>query len=208
MVKLDYTVLNAFTTSAEAGNPAAVITLPTPATPIDPADPFKSYPPTEALQKVATEINLPMTAFLLPQDFSKGQYLLRWLDPGTEVQLCGHATVALSQHLFSSPSAPGRLELTTVKHGLVISENLPTPFDGDDKRVGLDFPEILGFEAVEKSSERWEEVVGGLVDVSGKHHLPVEAIMKHPHYIIVEFAEGFDMSAHGLPLDLEKLVSL
>lgn len=208
MVKLDYTVLNAFTTSAQSGNPAAVIVLPAPKESIDSADPFKSYPPTEALQKVATELDFPMTAFLLPQETSKGQYLLRWLDPGTEVQLCGHATVALSQHLFSLPKAPKRLELTTVTHGLVVSENLPTPFKQDDKRVALDFPEILGFEEVEKGSKRWEDVIKGLEDLAGKQDLPVEAIAVHPHYIIVEFQKGFDMSASGFPLDLKKLVNL
>lgn len=207
MVKLDYTVWNAFTASQDSGNPAAVIVLPAPTTAIGPADPFKSYPPTKALQKVATELNLPMTAFLLPQDPSKGQYLLRWLDPGTEVQLCGHATVALSQHLFSSPGAPKRLELNTVTHGLVVSENLPTPFNESDKRVGLDFPEILGFKEVEKGSGRWKDVVNGLEDVSGRQDLPIEAVLDHHHYMIVEFKEGFDMSANGFPLDLEKLVS-
>lgn len=208
MLKLDYTVLNAFTTSAQSGNPAAVIILPSPKGPIDSSDPFKSYPPTSVLQKVATELDFPMTAFLLPQDTSKGQYLLRWLDPGTEVQLCGHATVALSQYLFSQPNAPARLELNTVTHGLVVSENLPTPFDKSDERVALDFPEILGFEQVQKGSGRWEEVIKGLEDVAGKQDLPVEAISVHPHYLLVEFASSFDMSASRLPLDLEKLVIL
>ena len=206
MLKLNYTVLNAFTKTPDSGNPAAVIILPTPSTSIDEAEPFKSYPSTEALQKVATELNHPMTAFLLPQDPSKGQYLLRWLDPGTEVQLCGHATVALSQYLFSLPDTPRRLELNTVHHGLVVSENLPTPLDGDDQRVGLDFPEILGFEEVSKGSERWEKVVSGLEDVAGKKDLPIEAISRHPHYWIIEFEKAFDMSAAGLPLDLSKLV--
>lgn len=207
MVKLHYTVLNAFTNSAESGNPAAVITLPPPSKAIDPSDPFSSYPSTEALQKVATELNYPMTAFLIPQDPDQGKYLLRWIDTGTEVQLCGHATVALSQHLFSQPQAPRRLELMTVKHGLVVSENLSTPFDHDDKRVGLDFPEILGFEDVNKDSEEWNRVKKGLEDVAGIQDLPIEAILKHVHYIIVEFKDGFDMSAKGLPLNLEKLVS-
>lgn len=148
-----------------------------------------------------------MTAFLLPQDPSRGEYLLRWLDPGTEVQLCGHATVALSEYLFSLPDAPGRLELNTVKHGLVVSENLPTPLDGDDRRVGLDFPEILGFETLEKGSKRWEEILSGLEDVSGKKDLPLEGISTHPHYLIIEFKEGFNMSATAFPVDLDKLVS-
>lgn len=208
MVKLQYAVLSAFTRTAESGNPAAVIVLAPPTSAIDSTDPFKSYPPTEALQKVATQLDYPMTAFLLPTTpGSNRDYLVRWIDPGTEVMLCGHATVALSQYLFSLPNAPKRLNLTSVKHGLVVSELLANPFDAQDQRVGLDFPEILGFQEIKQGSERWSEVESGMKDVAGKEDLPIEVILENPHYIIVELAKGFDMSAKGLPLQMEKLVS-
>lgn len=210
MAKLEYTVLNAFTTSKTAGNAAAVIILPPPTEAIDPSNPFQSYPSTGALQKVATELNYPMTAFLLPQSSGnedEGKYFLRWIDPGTEVMLCGHATIALSLHLFSGPRAPKRLQLTTVKHGLVVSELLPTPLDPEDKRPALEFPEILGFQAVKRDSDDWKAVASGLKEVAKGHDLPIVALEQNDHYNIVELEAGFDMSANGLPLDLEQLVS-
>jgi predicted PhzF superfamily epimerase YddE/YHI9 len=203
MVKLDYTVLNAFTTSPDHGNPAAVIVLPPPDH-INSNDLFSAYPPTSALQKVATHLDYPMTALLLPLDID-GRYALRWIDPGTEVQLCGHATVALSEYLFSRPGTPGRLELETVKHGRVISERLENPLRDGDMRVALDFPEILGFRDIEKSTEEWSEINKGLAEVARKE-IPIAQLRKNDHYIIVELEAGIDMSASGLPLNMEKLV--
>jgi PhzF family phenazine biosynthesis protein len=203
MVKLEYTVLNAFTTTPDHGNPAAVIVLPPPDQ-INENDLFSAYPPTQALQKVATHLNYPMTALLLPLD-TDGRYALRWIDPGTEVQLCGHATVALSEYLFSRPSAPGKLDLETVKHGKVISERLENPLKGGDMRVALDFPAILGFRDIEKSSEDWSTINKGLAEVARKE-IPIAQLRKNDHYIIVELKAGFDMSATALPLDMDKLV--
>jgi predicted PhzF superfamily epimerase YddE/YHI9 len=203
MVKLEYTVLNAFTTSPDHGNPAAVIILPS-ADKVNENDLFSAYPPTQALQKVATHLDYPMTAFLLPLGVD-GRYALRWIDPGTEVQLCGHATVALSEYLFSKDGAPGRLELETVKHGRVISERLENPLKKGHMRVALDFPEILGFRDVEKSSEEWSTTEKGLAEVSRKE-IPIAQLRKNDHYLIVELETGFDMSATGLPLNMEKLV--
>jgi predicted PhzF superfamily epimerase YddE/YHI9 len=204
MVKLEYTVLNAFTTYPKSGNPAAVIILPPP-TNINKDDLFSAYPPTTALQAVATKLDYPMTAFLLPLDPNEGKYALRWIDPGTEVQLCGHATVALSEYLFSLPKSPKRLELETVKHGLVVSQRLSNPLKESDERVALDFPEILGFRDIEKSTEEWSDIVKRLQEVTGKA-MPIAQLRRNDHYLIVEFAAGFDMSAGGLPLNMDKLV--
>ncbi len=49
------------------------------------------------LQAVAEEINLPETAFLLPKGHD---YQLRWFTPTTEVDLCGHATIASAHILY------------------------------------------------------------------------------------------------------------
>jgi predicted PhzF superfamily epimerase YddE/YHI9 len=204
MVKLEYTVLKAFTISPDHGNPAAVIILPAPSQ-VNENDPFSAYPPTPALQRVATHLNYPMTAFLLPLQLNEGKYALRWLDPGTEVQLCGHATVALSEYLFSLPGAPARLELETVKHGKVFSERLNNPLKEGDKRVALDFPEILGFRDIAKSTDEWETIEKGLKEVTRKE-MPIVQLRRNDHYLIVELEAGFDMSAKGLPLDMEKLV--
>ena len=81
------------------GNPAAVCLL-------------KEDIPDETKQKLAMEMNLSETAFVLPlpdddvthQDgdvFKAGKkFSLRWFTPITEVPLCGHATLASAAVLF------------------------------------------------------------------------------------------------------------
>jgi PhzF family phenazine biosynthesis protein len=70
--------VDAFTDRAYGGNPAAVLVLP------EPAD-------DRWMQAVAMEMNLAETAFLHPE---ADGFRLRWFTPQTEVDLCGHATLA------------------------------------------------------------------------------------------------------------------
>jgi len=51
------------------------------------------------LQKVAQEMNLSETAFLLPEEDG---YRLRWFTPRVEVDLCGHATLASAHVLWDN----------------------------------------------------------------------------------------------------------
>ena len=46
-------------------------------------------------------MNLSETAFVSPIDLASARYRLRWFTPdGTEVPLCGHATLATATVLF------------------------------------------------------------------------------------------------------------
>jgi PhzF family phenazine biosynthesis protein len=71
--------VDAFTQRPFAGNPAAVCPLETP---LD----------DDMMQAIAAENNLSETAFFVPRDDE--DYDLRWFTPTTEVDLCGHATLA------------------------------------------------------------------------------------------------------------------
>lgn len=110
--------VDAFTSTPFAGNPAAVCIL--------------SAPQSDSwMQKVAQEMNLSETAFLLRQDDG---FNLRWFTPAVEVPLCGHATLASAHVLWSeghlSPDAAARFY---TKSGLLIAKRL-----GD--WIELDFP--------------------------------------------------------------------
>ena len=74
------------------GNPAAVMLL-------------DQFPPDTWLQNVAAEFNLSETAFLLKR--ADGDWDLRWFTPTTEVDLCGHATLASAHVLWHSRRAQG-----------------------------------------------------------------------------------------------------
>jgi PhzF family phenazine biosynthesis protein len=75
--------VDAFTNTPFAGNPAGVCILQEPA--------GEGW-----MSKVAREMNLSETAFLVPK---ADGYDLRWFTPAVEVDLCGHATLA-SAHIL------------------------------------------------------------------------------------------------------------
>jgi PhzF family phenazine biosynthesis protein len=80
MTALKYWVVDAFTTTVFAGNPAAVVL---PEAPL----------PDALMQLIAAENNLSETAFAVRE---QDGFHLRWFTPTVEVDLCGHATLATS----------------------------------------------------------------------------------------------------------------
>ena len=71
-------IVDAFTNKPFSGNPAAVCIL-------------DSWPSESSMMKLAMENNISETAFIVKENQG---YHLRWFTPGTEVELCGHATLA------------------------------------------------------------------------------------------------------------------
>lgn len=82
--------VDAFTSEPFAGNPAAVCVLREPAR-------------DDWMQKVAREMNLSETAFLVERPDG---YDLRWFTPTVEVDLCGHATLASAHVLWQESLLP------------------------------------------------------------------------------------------------------
>src|SRR5260370_33608823 len=76
-------IVDAFTSRPFAGNPAAVCLL-------------DAWRDEAWLQAFASEMNLSETAYLVPNGDG---WRLRWLTPGVEGGLCGHATLA-SAHIL------------------------------------------------------------------------------------------------------------
>ena len=79
--------IDAFTDAPFGGNPAAVCLLDAP----------RDH---GWMQRVAAEMNLAETAFLVPR--TAGSYDLRWFTPLVEVSLCGHATLASAHALWTT----------------------------------------------------------------------------------------------------------
>ena len=115
---LRITQVDAFTDTPFAGNPAAVCLLPAPRD-------------EGWMQKVAREMNLSETAFLVPQ---ADGYALRWFTPAVEVALCGHATLASAHVLWEDGHLPpGRQARFHTKSGLLTG-------DRAGEWIELDFP--------------------------------------------------------------------
>jgi PhzF family phenazine biosynthesis protein len=128
-------VVDAFTSTAFGGNPAAVVLLEAPA-------------PEPWMQAVAAEANLSDTAFVVPR--ADGDHDLRWFTPTVEVELCGHATLATGHVLggtrrFHTRHA-GVLETRAADDG-TITMDLPAqpsaPWNGDGNGNGGDDRTVL-----------------------------------------------------------------
>ncbi|MFA4836969.1 MAG: PhzF family phenazine biosynthesis protein [Dehalococcoidia bacterium] len=83
-MKIPFFHIDAFTSKVFAGNPAVVC-------------PLERWLSDETLLAIAHENNQSETAFLVRQD---GKYFIRWFSPSTEVDLCGHATLASAYVIF------------------------------------------------------------------------------------------------------------
>ncbi|MFD7511957.1 PhzF family phenazine biosynthesis protein [Streptomyces sp. NPDC059853] len=114
-------IVDAFTDRPFAGNPAGVVLL-------------ESWPAEEWLRRVAAEVNLSETAFAVPlTGRDDADFALRWLTPATEVDLCGHATLATAHVLYTTGTAAGRVRFAT-RSGVVTTEQ------GAGGVITLDFP--------------------------------------------------------------------
>nr|XP_016482600.1 PREDICTED: uncharacterized isomerase BH0283-like isoform X1 [Nicotiana tabacum] len=136
MKPVKYCVVDAFTDAAFKGNPAAVCLL-------------EEEKDDKWLQSVATEFNMSQTFYLTPITLTKANptFGLRWFTPVTEVDLCGHATLAAAHFLF----AYGFVKTDTIefstKSGILTAKRVPeahAPNSQDDWPTGysieLDFP--------------------------------------------------------------------
>jgi PhzF family phenazine biosynthesis protein len=112
-------VVDAFSAAPFRGNPAAVVLL------------GDARPADEWLRSVAAEMKHAETAFLYPRDT---EFDLRWFTPATEVDLCGHATLASAHALWDwgvlEVAAPARFH---TRSGLLTCRP-------DGWRIEMDFP--------------------------------------------------------------------
>lgn len=77
--------LDTFTKNQFSGNSAAVC-------------PLSEWISDNEMQNIAMENNLAETAFFVP---TEGKYEIRWFTPTTEVDLCGHATMAAAYVIYN-----------------------------------------------------------------------------------------------------------
>jgi PhzF family phenazine biosynthesis protein len=114
-------IVDAFTDRPFHGNPAGVLLL-------------DSFPDDAWLQNVAREVNHAETAFAhpLPED-GEADWALRWFTPVTEVDMCGHATLATAHVLASTGSHEGPVRFAT-RSGVLTATPRP------DGSLTLDFP--------------------------------------------------------------------
>jgi PhzF family phenazine biosynthesis protein len=83
-------IVDTFADTTHLGNPAAVVQL-------------SEFTETVAMQRIAHRIGLPTTAFVVAA--GPDEYRVRWFTPYTELNLCGHATIAATRVLLAGTGA-------------------------------------------------------------------------------------------------------
>jgi PhzF family phenazine biosynthesis protein len=123
MTALPFFQVDAFAERPFTGNPAAVM-------------PLNEWLDDATLQAIAAENNLSETAFTVRSGRGDADYDLRWFTPTTEVELCGHATLASGHVLIEGEQvrfATRSGTLTVSRNGERLELNLPayqvTPAD-------------------------------------------------------------------------------
>jgi len=130
-MKLTLYQLDAFTDRLFGGNPAAVVLL-------------ENWIDDELMQQIALENNLSETAFFVPSKsspnvFANGEnvngddFQIRWFTPGSEINLCGHATLASAYVLFNFLNFNKEEIVFSCKSGILKVKMR-------DNKIWLDFP--------------------------------------------------------------------
>lgn len=143
-MKLKLWQVDAFARHVLEGNPAAAV-------------PLEAWIDTGLMQKIANENNLAETAFFVKT--APGRYDLRWFTPASEVDLCGHATLASAWTIFefldaelksvSFMTRSGELVVTRGRdgqHTMSLPTDIVAPFDTPADFV-RDIGEALGVQA-------------------------------------------------------------
>ena len=108
-MKLKIYQIDAFTNKVFKGNYAAVIIL-------------EEWLSTELMQQIATENNLSETAFALKN--AQNIYEIRWFSPLSEIDFCGHATLATAFVIFKENEVLEKVIFTAKAVGDLIVEKL------------------------------------------------------------------------------------
>ncbi|MED6162303.1 hypothetical protein PIB30_069106 [Stylosanthes scabra] len=120
-----YSLVDAFTESAFKGNPAAVCLLD--------EDRDRQWK-----QAVAAEFNISETCFLTK--ISNSRFTIRFFTPLTEVDLCGHATLAASHAVFSSGLVDSDVIEFETLAGVLTVKKIPAKKTEDGFYIEFGFP--------------------------------------------------------------------
>ena len=108
-MELDIFIVDAFTEQQFKGNYAAVV-------------PVEEWLSDELMQNIAAENNLSETAFI--KHLGVNSYEIRWFSPLTEIDFCGHATLASAYVLFNELGIKEKITFVTREVGsLTVIQN-------------------------------------------------------------------------------------
>jgi PhzF family phenazine biosynthesis protein len=173
MPELRFFQIDAFAERPMAGGPAAVM-------------PVDAFPDDAVMQAIAAENNLAETAFIVAR--GNGAWDLRWFTPALEVPLCGHATLASAEAIYSHLGYDGAEVGFDTKSGRLTVKRLA------DGRLEMDFPSL---------PPKRTEAPAGLAEAIGAEPREVWAA----NYLLAVFEKPEDVLALQPQLDRVKEIA-
>lgn len=164
--------VDAFSGEPFKGNPAAICLL-------------SRSEPDAWLQGLAAEMNLSETAFVLENETG---WDLRWFTPTTEVDLCGHATLASAKVLFETRPDLGEHPIKFQTRSGELAARW------QDGKVTLDFP-VMRYQPISINPD--------VADVLGFQ--PVKAVFSGSYYLFEAETPELVYEAHPNMAELTKL---
>jgi PhzF family phenazine biosynthesis protein len=142
------------------------------------------------MQSVAMEMKQSETAFIVPQDNGFG---LRWFTPLSEVDLCGHATLASAHTMWEMGSVPSddRIVFHTRSGALICSR------EGD--LIAMDFPAERAEAAA--TPPELEQILGDKIVWYGANRMDVIAELESEEAVRTlspDFGRLADVEARGV----------
>jgi PhzF family phenazine biosynthesis protein len=194
-MEITVAILNSFTCGNLGGNPAGVV--------VD-ADSLSDL----QMQSIATQLGLSETAFV--QSSHTADYRVRFFTPQTEIDLCGHATIAtfaflhftkrLNSGKYTQETKAGILEIEILENGLVFMEQVLPIFSASVERSRvakvLEIPESWMTNHPQIISTGVNDL---FVELDTRHHLfSIQPNSK----AIAQFSEEIDcIGIHAFTLD-------
>lgn len=173
-MQLEINIIDAFTDTLFKGNSAAVIVT-------------DEWLDDALMQSIASENNLSETAFIVPDD--KGVYHIRWFSPLTEIDFCGHATLAAAFVLFNKNPNTQSIKFSAKAVGIL------TVAKTDSGEMQMDFPNRM--------PEKVDDIPDSLL--AGLSIAPAEVYRNTQAYFVIYDSES---DVLNVARDNEKLKQL
>ncbi len=141
---MEFAILNAFVEQPLSGNPAAVCFL-------------TEWLTDDTLCKIARQFGYSETAFVIKATKAGHKTQLRWFTPTTEVDLCGHATMAAAHAILGMCAEQATMSFHTHSGKLVVHKY--------GEQITMDFParQLSKFHDLETLEQRLQVKVKNAV---------------------------------------------
>lgn len=185
-MELDLYQVDAFAENVFSGNPAGVV-------------PLYEWLSDELMQNIATENNLSETAFFV----KRGEYFeLRWFTPESEVDLCGHATLASAHVIYTYLDYEDPAVVFETKSGRLF-------VDREGRHYSMDFPawDVRPIQVTERVTQalgiRPVELFMGERDMMAVFESEDQIRTMTPDYRLVSKLDGMCMICTAPSLDYD-----